>query len=142
MPANTAAGRLRPVTLAYLTRESILNIGENSNLYGIDGWGDRTWTQLHTQGTTARQFAGQDSNADAQISPTNCGWPNSQIAVRRWELGGEKAGAGLDTDPFVRANALFKGWEGGTGNFDCEPLAWNDNYPEHPWGNYFSISIG
>jgi hypothetical protein len=71
----------------------------------------------------------------------NChldGTSNSEQYNRRWEMpGGTK-----DNTGYLIAAILFKGWDGGRGTSDCEPLSWHDNRAGQVYKNYFSISFG
>lgn len=118
--------------------------------YGLDAWERRNWVG----GAGIRKFATADSDSGcATVSPcASQPWPCnldkgavSEEYNQRWEYGGSKAvpvGGNPGAYQFTRASIAFKGWDGGSGNYDCEPLAWNDSFPNHAWINYFSISFG
>jgi hypothetical protein len=110
--------------------------------YGMDGWEHRTWLAIPTLGggTGALQFNSQDGPI-AGTNTCHLDVPATAEAYnRRWEMWSDD---GLPNgSPYVRAGIFLKGWDGGAGDPDCEPLAWHDNYPEHAWGNYVSLSFG
>ncbi len=62
------------------------------------------------------------------------------VIRRRWEIGGWKATA--TSVPFVLSGAIFSGWNGGRGPWDCEPL--QVKFPDgfESFGTFASYSIG
>jgi hypothetical protein len=118
------------------------NVGSPTALFeqpaggaGIGSWGERVRTE---RGRTVQQYAAQDSAMGGAKWGCHVGGPNERAYWQRWELiGGVKDKAGN----YTAASALLKGWDGGTGAYDCEPLSMHDSRAGR-YGNFFSISIG
>ena len=70
--------------------------------------------------------------------------PEHEI-IRRWEFAGRKQRVEkrkyLNPNPFYLSEALFHGWEGGTGIYDCEPLYRTFNYNSESWGAFASFAL-
>jgi hypothetical protein len=118
--------------------------------FGLDRWESYVWNHTCTtwQCPIAQQFAPTDTAGDPNTHPpSSIMWACHLDATppstpeqynRRWEMGAPDKNA----YGYLRAAILLKGWDGGSGGPDCEPLSWHDNNPGINYKNYFSISFG
>ena len=103
--------------------------------YGLGAWGETVRT---ARAGTVQQYASGDSSMGGAKWGCHVGGPNERAFWQRWELiGGVKTPAG----DYTAASALLKGWDGGTGAYDCEPLSIHDSRTVRV-GNFFSLSVG